>query len=1358
MGTSDDGTPPTADAAPPPSPPVDLELPTEDDLLAARRADRPALAKLLRSIERARARGRPHDRNLARLHRDLERSRLAKSKRAAALPTPTYPPELPVSTQREELLAVLRAHQVVVVCGETGSGKSTQLPKMLLELGLGADGAVGHTQPRRVAARTLAHRIAHELGTTVGGAVGFKVRFTRATSAETCLELMTDGVLLAETRRDPLLLAYDAIIVDEAHERSLNIDFLLGYLLRLLPKRPDLKVVVTSATLDAQRFAEWLGQGGKPAPVVEVSGRLHPVEVRWAPPAPDEDAGEPDVPKAVADAVAELQREAAGDVLVFLPTERDIAECTKVLRGRRLPRGETQVLPLYARLPLAEQRKVFEPEGGAPRVVLATNVAESSVTVPGIRAVVDTGTARTSRYSPRARVQRLPIEEISRAAARQRAGRCGRLGPGTCIRLYDEDAFEKRAEYTTPEIQRSNLAAVMLQMADLGLGRVEDFPFLDPPRRTHVADGRRTLHEIGALDDDEKLTERGRELARLPVDPRLGRILLEAREQGCLPAMLVVVAALETGDPRQRPPGREEAADRAHAAWSDGESDLMTLLAMWDAVQALRAEHGRNKKFARAASKVFLSPARCREWTDVHAQLVDLARERGWLPKRGDARRPPRDAGATPPAGRARPPRDAPTAVDWRDRRESIHRSLLAGFPLRVAERTSKHSYTASDGGELWLWPGSDAFDRKPRWIVAAEVVETDRRWARTVARIDPKDVEEYAPGLVKRTHQEPRWDRASGRAIALERVALGELTVVPRRRVFYDRIDPVVAREIFLRALAEGDVNTGAPFLRHNVDLVNRVAALEARTRTRGLLADLDVRYDFYDRLLPEDVTSTSALQRWRRRAEKHDPGVLFMSLTDLLRGEVGEGVETAYPRHLDLGGTSLELHYALSPGEPDDGVTLRVPLAMLEQVPEERLEWLVPGWLREKAIALVRTLPKDDRRHLVPIPTSVDAALAEVTFGEGPLRPALAHALTRVGGLPVPADAFRPDDVHESLRMRVEVVDEDGEVLDADRDLAALRARLGAKAVAAVEQLADPRWHRDGLLRWDFGALPAVVSLPEGVEAHPALVDAGDSVSLRLLPRADEAAAATRAGLRRLVTLAVGGRVARRLRRERDWSDLLLRAATLEDGVPLEEQLVRRIVDRAWLAAPDAGAPPDVRDESAFLALLREGETRWMPCLDETVAVTRRVLDAWHALRVRLEATPRARDLDAVQDVRRTTRALMARRPLATAPPGWLEQVPRHLAAAERRLERLDTRGALKDAELTRRIRPFEEVLAALEEQAGDRDDVDELDAFRWALEEYRVSVHAQELGTAVKVSPPRLDALAAAARERLERDAAG
>lgn len=1298
-------------------------LPRPEDLDAALRGERPGFRKLLSRIREAQRKGKPHDRNLKRLTEGLAKSAKRRAERAERIPAPSYPAELPVSQQRGAILDALREHQVVVVCGETGSGKSTQLPKLLLELGLGVDGPIGHTQPRRVAARTIARRVAAELGTPLGQDVGYKVRFQDSTSPHTFIKVMTDGVLLAETRRDPQLLAYDAIIVDEAHERSLNVDFLLGYLLRLLPRRPELKLVVTSATLDAERFAEWLGQGGEPAPVVEVGGRLHPVELRHEPPEPDVETGEVDMARAVADACQRLLREAEGDVLVFLPTERDILECTKVLRGRSLARGPVDVLPLFARLPAAEQQKVFDPDGSRRRIVLATNVAESSVTVPGIRAVVDTGTARTSRYSPRTRVQRLPIEPIAQAAARQRAGRCGRLGPGVCVRLYAEDDLLAREEYTTPEIQRSNLAAVMLQMADLRLGRVEDFPFLDPPRRSHVADGRNTLRELGALDDDDRLTAVGKALARVPVDPRFGRMLLEAREQGVLADMLILVAALETGDPRDRPPGKEGAADALHASWADGESDLRTLLKLWDVIEELGKRHGRRRKFAVACRRSFLSPARCREWRDVHTQLSRLVERLGWQPG----------------------PR--------RDDRDALHRSVLAGFPTRIAERKAKHEYTAPDGSTLWIWPGSAVFERKPRWIVAAEILETDRRWARGVARIDPRDVERYADALVKRSYGEPQWDRHSGRVVADERVSLGQLVLVPRRRVWYEHVDPVIAREVFIRALAEGDVNTGAPFLTHNVDLVNRVAALEARTRQRGLLADLDVRYDFYDRLLPAEVTNAANLQRFRRKVEKADPAHLFMTLSDLLRGDVGEQVQTAYPERLVVDGQALELVYSMAPGEAHDGVTLRVPMAQLERLPAERLEWLVPGWLREKAIALVRSLPKEDRRHLVPIPESVDAALLELPFGEGPLLPALARALTRAGGLPIRPQRFRTERVPETLSMRLEVLDERGRVVDSDRDLPALRRRLGRQTRDAVADLAErSAWHRDDVQRWDFGRLPAQVELPRGegvVLAHPALVDAGETAALRLLPRADQAAVATRAGVRRLVVLAQRGRLVKRLRRQPEWSRLQLLAATLPGDDVLEARLVERVVERAWLA--DA---PDVRDEAGFLALLRAGEGRWLGCLEETVAVVRDVLDAWHGLRSKVEACDRPRDAQAVAHVEQATARLMERRPIARAPWPWLAQVPRLLRAAIRRLERLDTRGIRKDDELSAGVRAFEQ---AHDELAAVRDRADvpcpPLDDLFWMLEEYRVSVYAQELGTAVSVSPERLSALVHAAREQLD-----
>lgn len=1261
----------------------------------------------------ARAKGKPHDRNLRRLVDTLARSRQALEQRTASVPALVYPEALPISAHRDELAAALRAHQVVVVCGETGSGKSTQLPKVLLELGYGVDGPIGHTQPRRLAARSLARRLADELGPTGADLVASTVRFDDRAGPSTLVRYLTDGVLLAQTRKDPALLHYSALIIDEAHERSLNIDFLLGYLRRLLPRRPDLRVVITSATIDTERFAAFFGKGPEPAPVLEVSGRGYPVEVRYRPPEPDEATGEVDWPAAIAEACDELLREGPGDVLVFLPTQRLIQETARHLEGHPFPRNESvELLPLYARLALKEQQRLFA-RGDRRRIVLATNVAESSVTVPGIVGVVDTGLARISRYSPRARIQRLPIEDVARASADQRAGRCGRVAPGVCIRLYEQADLEKRPAFATPEIQRSNLAAVVLSMTALRLGRIEDFPFLDPPRRAMVQDGYRTLRELSALDDQGRLTALGQELARLPVDPRIGRMILAARDEGCLEEVLILAAAFETADPRLRPPGQEQAADAAHAPWVDGDSDMLARLALWDHVTGLRDQLG-SSAWRRRLRAEFLSVQRVREWMDVHRQLADLMGERGLV--------------ATP----------TPGGTDQR----AIHRALLSGLLCYVAHRTEKGVYQGSDGKPLAIWPGSGLSLRNPRWIVAAEVVETSRRYARTVARVDARDIEEVAGDLVSVAWRDPFWDRDSGRVLAWQKLSLWDLPLVPRRRAPFERVDPVLARELFIRhGLAEGQLETGAPFLAHNLALANQVAALEARTRRRDLLADLDARFDFYDRRLPDDVVGAASFHRWRRRTEKAEPDLLFMQLDDLLRGDADEPGQEAFPDALELEGGPLPLRYHLRPGEEDDGVTLEVPVERLAGLDAERLEWLVPGLLKEKVVALMRSLPKALRRTFVPVPTRADEALALMEHGRGRLTASLAAALQRVGGQPVAEQALDASRLPEHLRLRVEVLGADGAVLAAGRDLDLLRAGLRQRTHQAVDALADSRWRRTGCTSWEFGELPERVAVPADggtVTAYPALVDEGDSVGLTLMPRARDAALSSRLGLQRLVRLAHQGRLRHRLQRHPRWQALLLAFATAGDGAELLDQLVDRCVRRTWLQAA-----PTVRDAQAFETLLAFGEVRMVEVLDQVVAAADAALAAAQRVRLLLDEVSGRPWGDTHARLAAHLEALLEGRFLAEGSWERFIHLHRYLGALERRIERIATRGTAADGELDARVRRHRAQLATLPEPDGAQPELEQaVDRYAWLVEEFAVSTFAQELGTATKVSERRLE----------------
>ncbi|HRP97238.1 MAG TPA: ATP-dependent RNA helicase HrpA [Rhodocyclaceae bacterium] len=1024
-------------------------FPTRDTFADCLSADRPRLRALERKLRQL-----PPPRR-ARVQEEFDalaaKSRTALAERRARLPRPDFPPELPVTQKRDEIAAAIRDHQAVIVCGETGSGKTTQLPKICLELGRGAAGLIGHTQPRRLAARATAARIAQELKCELGTAVGYKIRFTDRIGAATSIKLMTDGILLAETQTDALLAAYDTLIIDEAHERSLNIDFLLGYLKTLLPRRPDLKVVITSATLDAERFARHFGAPGRPAPVIEVSGRLYPIELRYRPVGDDDgaDASERrgggrkergrDLFEAIVDAVDEAQRIGPGDVLVFLPGEREIREAAEALRkGQRT--GGTEILPLYARQSAQEQSRVFAPRGGR-RVVLATNVAETSLTVPGIRYVVDTGLARVKRYSHRNKVEQLQIEKIARSAAQQRAGRCGRVMDGVCLRLYDEQDFERRDAHTDPEILRSSLAGVILRMKALRLGAVEDFPFIDPPLPRMIADGYQLLTELGAVSDDEhrELTVVGRELARLPLDPKVGRMLLAARERGCLAEMLVIAAALSVQDPRERPAEKSGAADQAHAKFRGGEQDqrseFLWYWNLWKAwTEVVRHESGAKQKAW--CREHFLSWLRMREWRDVHGQLHTLCAEHGWKENQQPARY------------------------------DAIHKALLAGLLGHVGCRIEEGdpggkgatagSYLGARGIRFWPHPGSALARKGGKWIVCAEIVDTSRLFGRCLARIEPEWLEEVGAHLVKRQVTEPHWSKSAGAVRAWERGTLHGLTLYARRGVAYRDIDPQLCHELLIRdglvagEIAEGPARTMA-FLQHNRRLVTEIERLEHKSRRPDVLVDETLIEAFYDRHIPAEIVDLAGFEAWRRQAERDAPKLLYLTREQLMRHEA-EGITTErFPARFEVLGQSLALAYLHAPGEADDGVTLTVPLAMLNQVPAARCEWLVPGLLEEKVAALLRTVPQKHRHRLQPIGDSAAAFAAAVEAGEfdrdQPLLRALQRFVEERVSLKLPIESFRVENLKPHCFMNFRAIDEHGRVLGQSRNLAELRARLGGQ-----------------------------------------------------------------------------------------------------------------------------------------------------------------------------------------------------------------------------------------------------------------------------------------------------------------------
>jgi ATP-dependent helicase HrpA len=1380
----------------------------ESRIESAMRRDRPALRCEFRAIQADVEAHRPFEKRLQKFFRELDESVAYRDYRKKSLPAVRFDEELPVSARRQEIARTIAENQVVVLSGETGSGKSTQLPKICLEIGRGIDGLIGHTQPRRIAARSIAARIADELGTPLGFTVGFKVRFAESMSKQTLVKLMTDGILLAETQSDPFFDQYDTLILDEAHERSLNVDFLIGYLKRLLPKRPDLKVIITSATIDAERFAAHFGTAERPAPVIEVTGRTYPVDIRYRPMEPDEDGDEPDLQEAVYRAVEEISTTDRGDVLVFMPTERDIHETAKTLRSRRLsgdPTGrDTEILPLYARLSMADQQRVFQP-GGKRRIVIATNVAESSLTVPRIRYVIDPGSARISRYSPRSKTQRLPIEAVSRASADQRAGRCGRIGPGVCVRLFSEEDYEARDRFTAPEIQRTNLAAVILQTTALRLGEIEDFPFLDPPKAEAVRDGYRTLFELGALDANRELTEIGRKLSRLPVDPRIGRMILAADEETCLNEMLVIAAALEIQDPRERPLEKQEAADKAHAPFVDTDSDFLGYLKLWDFYHHLKETLSRNQ-LQKACKQNFLSYNRMREWADIHRELMELVQEADFF------RKASKESGAMPTlavgmkTGKARQPASRREHAHGKrghgtenaasnEKYAAIHRAILTGLLSSLAQKGETYEYTIAGGGKGNVWPGSGVFQGRPKWIVAAEVVETTRRYLRCCARVDPRWIEPLAGHLVKRSYRDPQWDPATASAMAIERVTLFGLPIVPGRRVRLGPIDPRTARELLIRhGLVEVQFERKPDFLVHNEKLLAEMERLQSKLRRRDLLLGEWARYDFYDRRIPDDVYDGPRLMKWLRESPSplraptegwsgEGPGVragdaadgdlqnsklLYMTQTDLVRDETQVSNE-AFPDSLAARHLELPLDYRFSPGEEDDGVTVRVPLEALNQLDRGRLDWLVPGLLEEKVLALIRSLPKSLRTLFVPAPEAAKKVLPSIKFGEGDFHAAVAAALGRLAGQHIPPDAFQDDRLPNELRMSVRVTGEDGKTLAIGRDLDELRRKLGAEAAAAISAADDPRWNREGVTAWDFDDLPEEVEVSRvylSIKAHPGLVDRGDSAALKLFDSPQHAAQETRAGLRRLFILASW----RDLKTQIDWlpnlNQILVYAAsqsqfvnansfpgsawerTVREAPPrragkdvaVREQLAELLADRAFFG--DNFTIP--RTEAEFKKQLAAGKARLGLAVQGIAELTLPLFESFHRAVLALENMKNPNVQYAIADIREQFAHLLGPNFTTAAPWQWLTQYPRYFRAVVMRLESLSGGSLARDQKSNAEFQPhWQAYLKRREEHASLAIADPELEHFRWMLEEFRVSLYAQKLGTALPVSGKRLDA---------------
>ncbi|MFI0512989.1 ATP-dependent RNA helicase HrpA [Streptomyces sp. WSLK1-5] len=1288
--------------------------------------------RLGRRLEGARRIRKPEARAavLSEIEAEIGKGEERVGARLARVPAVSYPEQLPVSQKKDDIAAAIRDHQVVIVAGETGSGKTTQIPKICLELGRGVKGMIGHTQPRRIAARTVAERVAEELDTPLGEAVGWKVRFTDQVNPDaTFVKLMTDGILLAEIQTDRELRAYDTIIIDEAHERSLNIDFLLGYLAQLLPKRPDLKVVITSATIDPERFSRHFGD----APIVEVSGRTYPVEVRYRP-LLEEDSEDSDRDQitAICDAVEELQGEGKGDILVFLSGEREIRDTADALVKKNY--RFTEVLPLYARLSHAEQHRVFQPHTGR-RIVLATNVAETSLTVPGIKYVIDPGFARISRYSHRTKVQRLPIEAISQASANQRKGRCGRTSDGVCIRLYSEEDFEARPEFTDAEILRTNLASVILQMTAAGLGDIEKFPFIDPPDHRNIRDGVQLLQELGALDPAQKdvrkrLTDTGRKLAQLPVDPRLARMVLEADKNGCAREVMVIAAALSIQDPRERPADKQTQADQQHARFKDETSDFLAYLNLWRYIREQQKERG-SSSFRRMCKQEYLNFLRIREWQDIYTQLRTVAKQMGIHLNEDDA-------------------------AD-----QSVHVSLLAGLLSHIGMKDvkdgNKNEYLGARSAKFAIFPGSALFKKQPRFVMSAELVETSRLWARVNARIEPEWVEPLAEHLLKRTYSEPHWEKDQAAVMAYEKVTLYGVPIVAQRKVNYGRIDAEVSRELFIRnALVEGDWRTHHKFYADNRRLLSEVEELEHRARRRDIVVDDDTLFDFYDQRVPEHVVSGAHFDSWWKRKRHEEPDFLDFEREMLIRESAEAVTKADYPDSWRQGPLKFRVTYQFEPGADADGVTVHIPLQVLNQVQDEGFDWQIPGLREELVTELIRSLPKPIRRNYVPAPNFAKRFLDTAVPLQEPLTTTMARELKRMVGVPFEADDFDWGRIPDHLRITFRIVDERRRKLAEDKDLESLRLKLRPKARQALSQAAAATASREGgeslerkgLTDWTIGTLTRVFETRRAgqpVKAYPALVDDGDTVSVRLFDTEAEQAEAMWKGTRRLIVRNIPVSPAKFA------SEKLTNPQKLALSANPHGSIQALFDDCATAAADklvgDFGGP--AWDEESYRKLYDKVRAEIVDTTVRTVGQVQQVLAAWQACERRLKAVRSPVLLANLADVRQQLDALVKPGFVTETGLRRLPDLMRYLVAADRRLQQMAT-NVQRDTTRMEKVHEMQDEYAWLLEQLPQGRPVPpQVRDIRWMIEELRVSYFAHALGTAYPVSDKRIvkaiDALA-------------
>jgi ATP-dependent helicase HrpA len=1253
-----------------------------------------------------------HAQNLFQLTKDIELSIAAAQLRKQNLPVITYPGDLPIAQKSDLIKKTIMQNQVTILCGETGSGKTTQLPKICLDIGLGIRGKIGHTQPRRLAARAVSQRIAEELNTELGNEVGYKVRFSDKSNDKSYIKLMTDGILLAECNHDPFLNQYDTIIIDEAHERSLNIDFLLGYLRRLIKKRKDLKIIITSATIDPDRFAKHFNN----APVINVSGRTYPVEVRYRPYQTAEPEKSKDLQGGIIDAVNELSKIDRGDILVFLSGERDIRETADALAKETHNRAldNTEVLPLLARLSNAEQNRIFHPSNKR-RIVLATNVAETSLTVPGIKYVIDSGVARISRYSWRSKIQRLPIEKISQASANQRKGRCGRVSEGVCIRLYEEDDFNQRHEFTEPEIKRTNLAAVILQMENLRLGHINDFPFVEPPEDRLINDGYKLLFELGAIDRSNKITKIGKHLAHFPIDPKLARMLLHAKNENALSEVLIIVSALATQDPRERPLDKQQAADEKHAVFTDKTSDFVFYINLWNGYHAEKKAVSGNQ-LRKWCKQNFISWMRMREWIDTYNQIKKMLSNLK-LNQNVDMNT---------------------TAASY----DQIHQSLLIGLLANIGFKNEDREFTGARNKKFKVFPGSALYKSPPKWIMATEIVETTRVYARTNARIDVRWVEEKAKHLLKYHYANPHWEKKRSQVVAHEQSTLYGLIINPDKKVNYGRIDPVEAKEIFIRcALIEGDFESKAGFYLHNRKLVEELETLEAKSRRRDIIVDDNVLYDFYESHLPDDICSGAQLDKWLR-FHPDEAKVLFLSAEDLIRENATQVCDTLFPDHLDMNGSRFPIEYHFDPRNHCDGITLITPAAGINTINPQRCEWLIPGLLREKIIALIKSLPKQLRKNFVPAPNFAEACLQALTPSDTALCTAVSGHLKKITGVQIPYDAWSEKEISQHLRMNFRVVDHDGKVVQEGRDLQFIKECLSGSAdsMLSVDAEAEPdtAYNKDDVGTDILDTLKETVELDlQGItiKAYPALIKDGSQVNLRALESRKAAEIETHKALRQLFIKALPEQIKHLKTSIPDIQNLCLKYTDFGRCEDLKLDIINKTIDDVFLYG-------SIHTENEFNSRLEKGKSELHEKAKQWSRLLTSILDEYRTIK-KLMKKPSFSQLDTVADIQGQLNYLFPKNFITVIDQQWLQQYPRYLMGINKRLDKSKT-NITRDRQLRVEFsRLWDEYIKRQESLLKQHIDSEQLNHYRWMLEEYRVSLFAQELKTAFPISEKRLKA---------------